>query len=448
LVALSVLSAAQSDVSEEVVIQFNAPTNFGLAPSAVSLSTSLSCSLFGLRSDPVGFLVDAVCYWSSRSSLVVVPAHSLDTTRTVLGVLFSFGASAPVARADSGGFRVSETPFSITPRLAAPSVLSATMLADGLTVVVLFDKDSSMRVGASAGAGPCSSVFYSRRLGFGSQCQWLSKTSLEIQLGAPTAADPSLLQPALGGLSGVASACVADSLDLGILVIRDGAVLPVVGSIAPSPMSCVYVEGPSAPAPPVVVLDGLSSIGRCDPVRLDASRSTGRGLTFTWSVVALNDEGRSAAVVSDIANPLYTPDHPSVLVVGSVPPGAQLRFSVAVTNFLSGTASASKVVQAAPLALPLVTIRGLASSAVALPSSGRMDLVAEGTITLCEGVTSQGLVFSWRVSAEAAAGTDPSFVVPTPTLQLGSTCPANVPASVMLGWRGHPLLWRSTVYLV
>jgi len=139
-------------------------------------------------------------------------------------------------------------------------------------------------------------------------------------------------------------------------------------------------------------------------------------------VTALNAPAATADIVSDISNPVYFPDLPSVLSVGRLPPSSELEFTVIVTNFLGGVATASRNVTVDAEAVPLVTIKGGLERTVSLPTSGFLTLAAEGSITLCDGLTSQGLNYSWTLVGSPdrdPVTTEPAFVVPLPSLVVG-----------------------------
>ncbi len=410
LVAVAVVSAVQSDVSEDVTVTFNVPTN---QLGSTTPSASALCLDLGVTSEPSSLLSGARCSWTNSATLVIAPGGSLVWGRGEAVVV-----SGRLLRADRPAllqYALSAAPIVVTPRRPAPSMLRAEMSPVGTTISVTFNGESSGRVGASAGAASCALLFNNVDLGVGAQCEWVTRSLLAIRLGFAAATGAPLLLPARGELAGPASCFEKGE---GILSLKSQSVFAVPGGVASSPEQCVFVQGPAVPAPPTLIVTAPSTVGVCDSIRVDASLSRGRELVFAWSVAALNPEASSAPFLGQLGARSPYLVAPSALLVSSLPPGSTFNFTVVVSTALGGTGARSVVVSVGRFAVPVLSVVGGSVQRFPRPQSGSLPIVADGRIALCGDVQSQGLQYQFSLESATPdpATTTPGFQLPVAEL--------------------------------
>jgi hypothetical protein len=203
------------------------------------------------------------------------------------------------------------------------------------------------------------------------------------------------------------------------LRLNGGVVQAVAGSLSFTPEQCVVAYMPPSPNAPAPRMQAPQNVGSCDVIVLDASGtvdSTGRGLTYTWSVAARNTVAATAPVFTRITDPAFI-RRPSVLVLNpdDLVPGGEFTFTLTVANSFLGTSSTlSRNVSVASVALPKVAIDGDATRTVT--ANQVLTLSVTGAVSSCAGaptgVGNRALSYTWSlVSAQASAGTVSGYAV-------------------------------------
>jgi hypothetical protein len=370
---------------------------------AVSQATpGVACSVHHLLIPSSAALLgtDALCSWLSSSSLTLTypPSSALAGGETL-----GFADEVISAASNPSAFMYAGA-AAVLARRPAPSVVSAQLSSTGSSILVAFDGESSQTFVNGSRSAPCDLVFEGSVLGLDSLCRWTSGTTLLATLGASANAS-SLVQPTvrMSGASGTLTSTATDCsgvIGTTVLALRAGVIRAVSGSVVTTGRQCVRVAFPTTPTPPVVSISAPRHIGRCDDLYLDGSGSmdpSGRTPTFRWSILALNDAASNTSAVALLQD--GTPNSASAVVVlaaGVMAPLAQYRFTLTVSSYLGGVATASVVVSVADLALPEVVIDGSENRVV--PANVSPTLVVSARVNDCNGtVPSTPLVYSWSM---------------------------------------------------
>ena len=119
---------------------------------------------------------------------------------------------------------------------------------------------------------------------------------------------------------------------------------------------------------------------------------------FQWSVVALNSAAEDTNAVTLLANTSSLATQAVVpLAASDLAPLAQLRFSLTVTSFLGGAATAHVDVGVAAQALPAVAIDGSTTRTVRADAT-TTTVIVKGAVNDCNGtVPLSPLAYSWSL---------------------------------------------------
>jgi len=122
----------------------------------------------------------------------------------------------------------------------------------------------------------------------------------------------------------------------------------------------VAVAGPATPVVPGVKLSASSSsVGVCDDLKLDASKSTGSGgrsMVYAWSVAAVSshDMENVTAVTDQAGSGAVDITLPSA----TMPQGSEFEVTLEVTNFLGETSSSKVTIAKLGVAAPTMKVQG------------------------------------------------------------------------------------------
>jgi hypothetical protein len=312
----------------------------------------------------------------------------------------------------------------VAARRVPPLALLATMTNGGDGVVVTFAGPTS---GTLPGAdpepfsGPCDGVLENNNLGTDAVCVWTSSTTLLLRFG--TFGGDALLVPApptleSDGSRSTSSQSACDRSGAAAsqtLTFKAGAIRVVPGGVVSAARHCVLVFAPVAAVAPSVLLDAPTTIGPCDDLYIDGSRSvdtSGRPPVLAWTVASLSPAGDSAAIVG---SPESYEDGAVLLAPASAlgPSGAVFRVTLTITSFLLVSTSASVDVTVSAVTLPVVSVEAPATIDRASP----LVLSASADFTLCgadAGSTLAAFTYAWRlVSVSRNVDiTDAAFVTP------------------------------------
>ncbi|KAH8075751.1 hypothetical protein JL720_10455 [Aureococcus anophagefferens] len=250
--------------------------------------------------------------------------------------------------------------------VAAPPRLASAAFSDtGAELLATFDVATD-RAGFAAGVPfGCGAVLAFAGADAAS-CYWVDASRVSADVGPATAFSPGDNATLVAGVLRVrcAGRCDCD---------------------APANASSVVAAPPAAPAAPVAVLEGPTTVGACDGLAVDAYLSTGGGgrdLTYAWSAApgdASAVAGLVAAANLDGGRPefLAAPADLEALHAAGVD---ALEVTVVVANFLGGV------------------------SAPAAPSSVRAGAIA----TSCDGreAADRAVAITWRLFDDAGGLVD------------------------------------------
>ncbi|XP_050408488.1 mucin-4 [Patella vulgata] len=166
------------------------------------------------------------------------------------------------------------------------------------------------------------------------------------------------------------------------------------------------------PLSPTVTIIGPSVVGGCiADIVLDAGSSTGRSLTYSWSV-----------------NPTttLTGGETSKVTLASAVAGTTYTFSLTVTNFLSQTTTVTHVVQKTAVNTPELVVTSSVGPTVRVSES--FDLIAD--TKLVAGCVDDTLLYTWSLSDDLIVDNTKKsyqrYTVDANTLPAGRTLTATV----------------------
>ncbi len=164
----------------------------------------------------------------------------------------------------------------------------------------------------------------------------------------------------------------------------------------------------------LAALEAPAEVGDCEVLVLDASLSTGRSLSYAWTVDAPDDApaGLGELVASAVGPVLVLP--PQVL-----PPGVRLGFAVTARDPDGRSDTVHVDVDRKPLAPPVVGLEG--PDHVETHRGDPLDLAGSARAVDCDG-TPRLLILSW--SSDPPVGIDattPELHLPPGTLEVDET---------------------------
>ncbi|XP_072031498.1 uncharacterized protein [Amphiura filiformis] len=263
-------------------------------------------------------------------------------------------------------------PYLLTAYYQAPQVEYAKFTQDGAGLIVSFD------IGVDyEGFASCDDVFSNAEvLGDGAQCQWRGPRKLYIPIGQGN----NLIQ-------------IGDTL-----VIKEGAITAFHQDLSLAASGSITIEEPDESLLPEAVITGSPRLPSCGYVKLDARKSRGGGgrpLTFEWSVSSSGDT-TSVSEALDALNGLNDGKGSALVDIdgANLDAGTSYTFTLAISNFLGGSDTASFGVQRFEVAAPEVKILPQGIDPDNVKVSDRFALTAEVTFySAC--VPAGETVFEW-----------------------------------------------------
>ena len=293
----------------------------------------------------------------------------------------------------------------------APQLSSATLTADGQSVIIQFDSATNL-------GGISDTIFAcSRILSFiyanSTYCSWKDPSSIRALLDSSSIIN------------------VGDKITLNALSLKAKCLSPKKGCgfyNYTEPNNDVVVQRPSATIPPSVMMIGPSTVSVCNSIMLDLSYSTGAlGRQWnTWKFTVINVNDQNADMSSVV---VYLDNHFSISPPITIPAGllslGSYKISVTLTNFLGSSSTGSFDVSVIDLAVPIVTIAG--PQLMTMYRKDYLKLISNAYLVDCTNSSSKdSLLYDWSISSDDVklslrnqANSESSFILNPWSLTVG-----------------------------